>query len=237
LISLSSASGTLQSFTYSKAPAGNILTETDSPSSSGSPATYTYDPLGRVATLTPGSGTALGYGFDASGNLTTLPNGANGTYDDAGELTAATLSGTTTNYSYNSDGQRVTSTQGSATLASAAWNGAAQLTSYQDSAANMTAASYDGNGLRASDAASSVSQSFTWNSTTSVPQLLMDSSNAYIYADSGTPIEQVSLATGTVTYLMTDSLGSVRGIVNTAGSAVSTAAYDAWGNPETSVAG
>ena len=31
------------------------------------------------------------YGFDASGNLTTLPAGAAGTYDSAGELTSAAL--------------------------------------------------------------------------------------------------------------------------------------------------
>jgi RHS repeat-associated protein len=63
--------------------------------------------------------------------------------------------------------------------------------------------------------------------------MIMDSSNAYIYATSLAPAEQVNLATGTVTYLLTDSLGSVRGTVNSSGSLTGTTSYDAWGNPET----
>ena len=47
------------------------------------------------------------YGFDADSNLTTLPDGAAATYDKASELTSSTLSGTTTNYAYNTDGQRL----------------------------------------------------------------------------------------------------------------------------------
>jgi RHS repeat-associated protein len=61
----------------------------------------------------------------------------------------------------------------------------------------------------------------------------MDSASAYIYAGSGTPAEQVSLAAGTVSYLDTDSLGSVRGIVSAAGALTATTSYDAWGNPQT----
>jgi hypothetical protein len=41
--------------------------------------------------------------------------------------------------------------------------------------------------------------------------------NAYIYDDSGTPAERVDFATGAVTYLVTDSLGSVRGTVDPTG--------------------
>jgi YD repeat-containing protein len=129
-ITLQNSSSTLQSFTYSDAPDGEILSETDVPSSPNSSASYSYDPQGRVTSMTPGSGSALNYGFDAGGNLTTLPTGATGTYDHAGELTSAALSGTTTTYTYNPDGERLTANQGSATIASAAWNGAGQLTSY-----------------------------------------------------------------------------------------------------------
>jgi YD repeat-containing protein len=62
--------------------------------------------------MTPGSGSTLNYGFDASGNLTTLPPGATGTYDHAGELTSSVLSGTTTSYTYNADGERLSAKQG-----------------------------------------------------------------------------------------------------------------------------
>jgi RHS repeat-associated protein len=63
----------------------------------------------------------------------------------------------------------------------------------------------------------------------------MDSDNAYIYATGNTPVEQVDLSTGTVSYLVADMLGSVRGIIDSSdGTLTASAEYDAWGNPETS---
>jgi hypothetical protein len=58
--------------------------------------------------------------------------------------------------------------------------------------------------------------------------------NAYIYTAGTAPAEQVSLATGAVTYLNTDSLGSVRGIISSSGALTATTSYDAWGNPQAS---
>ena len=85
---------TLQEFAYSDAPSGAIATETDTPSSDLSPADYTYDAQSQVIGDTTGTSAADTYAEDASGNLTTLPNGASGTYDDASELTSLTGSGT-----------------------------------------------------------------------------------------------------------------------------------------------
>lgn len=93
-IALEDSSGTtLQSFAYTDAPDGLILADTDTPLSANSPASYTYDPQGRLASMTPGSGSALSYSFDPSGDLTTLATGAAGQYNSAGELTQSTLSG------------------------------------------------------------------------------------------------------------------------------------------------
>jgi RHS repeat-associated protein len=238
VISLKNSSSTLQSFTYSDSQAGTILSETDTPSSSNSPADYTYDAQGRVTSMTPGTGSAKDYGFDASGNLSTLPSGAAGNYNDAGELASSALSGTTTDYAYNADGEQLTSIQGSTTEFSGTWNGAQELATYDNSAANMTGATYNGNGVRASTTVSpsgkgTVTQGFVWNLIPSVPELLMDGSNAYISDGGLAPTEQVSLATGTITYLITDSLGSVRGAANSSGLLIGTASYDAWGNPLT----
>jgi RHS repeat-associated protein len=237
-ITLKNSTSTLQSFTYSDAPASDILSETDTPAGSLSPATYTYDPQGRVTSMTPGTGSTNNYGFDASSNLTTLPTGTTGTYDHAGELTSSTLPGTTTSYTYNPDGQQLTAQQGSITIASATWNGAEQVTTYNNSAANMTAATYDGNGVRASSTTtpagkSAITQGYVWNTQWQTPRLLMDGANAYVYTTGVAPAEQISLATGTITYLVTDLLGSVRGAVSSTGALTGTTAYDAWGNPET----
>ena len=184
--------------------------------------------------MTPGTGSQLNYSFDASGNLTTLLGGVAGTYDHASELTSAASSPNTTNYTYNPDGERLTATQSGTTLAAGTWNGAEQLTSYANSTANMSAASYDGDGRRASSTTtpaggSAATQGYVWNSVPEVPQMIMDSANAYIYGPSGTPAEQVNLSTGAVTYLIADALGSVRGTVNNSGALTGTTSYDAWG--------
>lgn len=118
-------------------------------------------------------------------------------------------------------------------VAGAAWNGTGQLTAYSDAAANMTAATYNGNGERATFTTSAVTQGFVWNTVSQIPQVIMDSDNAYIYCSGPAPAEQVNLSTGTITYLVTDSLGSVRGTVNSSGTLIGTTSYDAWGNPET----
>jgi RHS repeat-associated protein len=237
-IALKNSSSTLQSFSYSDSPVGTILSETDTPSSSESPADYNYDAQGRLTSMTPGTGTAKDYSYDASGNLTTLPSGAAGDYNDAEELTSSTLSGTSTSYTYNADGEQLGATQGSTTLSSATWNGAQELATYTDGAADMTAATYDGDGLRSSTTATpadapAATQNFVWNTVPQVPQLLMDGTNAYIYDGGQAPAEQVNLSTGGITYLVTDSLGSVRGTVNSSGALTGTIGYDAWGNPQT----
>jgi YD repeat-containing protein len=103
---------------------------------------------GRTSGTQHATGSPAAYAFDASGNLTALPSGATGTYDHAGELITAVGSATTT-YAYDAAGRRLTGTQGS-TVVTGTWNGAGQLTSYNDATANMSAASYDGTGHRAS---------------------------------------------------------------------------------------
>jgi RHS repeat-associated protein len=97
----------------------------------------------------------------------------------------------------------------------------------------MTAATYDGDGLRATATYGASTEDFVWNDVNPLPQVLMDSGNAYIYTGSVAPAEQVNLASGSVTYLVTDSLGSVRGVTNSSGALTATTGYDAWGNPET----
>src|SRR5581483_3285293 len=230
---------TLQEFAYSDNPSGAVSEETDTPSSSLDPAEYTYDAQNRVTGMTLGSSSSHSYDFDASGNLTTLPNATSATsYDNASELTSATLSAVTTNYTYDDDGNRTQAAHGMTTTMNATYNGARQLTSYTNAAANMSAATYDGDGLRATatttpTGGSSNTQAFTWDPTGSVPHLLMDSDNAYIYGPGNTPLEQIDLSSGTSNYLVADLLGSVRGIVSNTGSLTASTSYDAWGNPQT----
>lgn len=229
---------TLQEFAYLDEPSGAILKETDTPSSAIEPAIYTYDAQSRVTQMAPGSNPSLNYTEDASGNLTTLPTGASGTYDNASELTSSVLSGTTTNYTYDANGNQTGASVGGTATVSGVYNGANELTSYTNPAANMTSATYAGNGLRASATTtpagdSSTSANFIWNTTKTVPQLLMDGTYAYIYGPGSTPLAEVNLSTGTLHYLVADGLGSVRGVVTSSGSLTASTSYDAWGSPET----
>jgi RHS repeat-associated protein len=234
-ITLASSSSTLLQFAYSDVPSGAINSETDTPTWTGSPAAYTYDAQSRITQMTSGSSSALDYGFDASGDLTTLPTGATGTYDNAGELTSSTSSGVATTYTYDADGERTQATQGGSVIVSAAYNGAQALTSYSDAFANMSAAAYDGDGLRqratiTPSGGSAATQDFTWGTNGGTPHLLLDSTNAYIYDSGNTPVEQFDLNSGVAHYLATDALGSVRGVVDATGSLVASTEYDAWGN-------
>ncbi|MGC2169273.1 MAG: DUF6531 domain-containing protein [Acidimicrobiales bacterium] len=229
-------SSTLQEFAYSDAPDGGIVAETDTPSSSLSPADYTYDNQGRVTSDTPGTGSENSYSEDASDNLTTLPTGASGTYDDASELTSSVLSGTTTNYTYDASGNRTAESTGA--TVSATYNGVGELTSYDNASADLSSATYNALGLRTSETStpsggSASTQNFVWDTDTSVPVLLEDSTYAYIYGPSGTPFEQVKMSSGTVKYLVSDALGSVRGVVSSTGSLSSSTSYTARGAPET----
>lgn len=229
---------TLQEFAYSDAPSGAILSETDTPSSSLSPADYTYDAQSRVTQMTPGTGDPNSYVEDDSSNLTMLPTGASGTYDYGSELTSSTLSDTTTDYTYDASGNRTEEAVGDSETVSATYNGASELTSYDNAAADTSSATYDGDGLRTSATStptggSESTQSFVWDTATDVPELLMDSNNAYIYGPGSTPFEQVNLSTGSIQYLNSDALGSVRGVISSAGSLTASTSYDAWGNPET----
>ena len=103
----------------------------------------------------------------------------------------------------------------------------------------MSAATYNGDGLRTSSittpaGGSAITESYLWDTSGSLPHLVMDSQNAYIYGPGNAPIEQVKLSDGTITYLVADRLGSVRGTVNASGALTNSTSYDAWGNPQSS---
>ncbi len=159
LIKLANSSTTLQQFSYSDVPSGAIGSETDTPSSSVSPAAYTYDAQNRVTQLTPGSESAHTYAFDASGNATTLPNGATGTYDYASELTAGAMSGgPSAAYTYDAAGNRTAS---ATTLP--AYSGATASTGYSYNGAGELTQETDGRAPATDDAGTTFSPTVTLN--------------------------------------------------------------------------
>ena len=245
------SSGWLAGFAYSDAPTGQLAAESDSPS--GCSPSYGYSASGQVLADSPttSSCAAESYSYDASGNLTELPASPAGpaslaTYNFAGELcwsapdaTAGSTCQTTapsdaTSYSYAPDGALAGSTGPTAASdLTAQYDGKGQLVQAENTSATMSAAIYDGNGLRTSDTVGGSAQQFTWDAVSPLPHLLLDGSAAFIYGTGNAPLCQVALSTGAASYLLTDALGSVRAVVSSTGAVVAETSYDAWGNPST----
>ncbi len=184
--------------------------------------------------------------YNTSGYSCTNPNSSVTTtlgYNSNDQVTSQTpaASGTPTSYSYNSMGERIGSTTGTAST-SYQWNLASNMCWYSATASNSSCASpptgattysYNGDGLRMSETVGTTTSNFVWNSNTSTPQIIEDSTNAYIYGPSnfggGTaPLEQISLSSGTASYLVTNLVG-VGGVTSTTGSIIATKSYSAYG--------
>ena len=122
---------------------------------------------------------------------------------------------------------------------SASYNGAQELTSYNDTAADMKIACYDGDGLRQALSTTSTDRlrhphkHLHLGRSGSLPRLLMDSTNAYIYGPGDTPSSRsTSSPAPPVSHRATCSAPSA---ASSAVRRILTAhtSYDAWGNPET----
>ena len=94
-------------------------------------------------------------------------------------------------------------------------------------AATTATYAYNGDGLRMAKTIASSAEQYTWDTTTAVPQILVDGTTNYIYGPDGHLLEQITSA-GTAAYIVTDAVGSVRAIFNSGGT--STYAYDSYGN-------
>ena len=123
-----------------------------------------------------------------------LPTGASGTYDDAGELQSSVLSGTTMGYTYNADGEQLTSVQGTTT----AFGGDLERRRAAGHLQQLRR-EHDRSHLRRERAAglhhhhphragSTVTQGYVWNAQPRQHRkLLMDGANAYVYTTGTAP--------------------------------------------------
>jgi RHS repeat-associated protein len=222
---------TLVSFSYSRDNYGDLSSETDTGTPGAGTTSYTYTSLHQVSAAGSAS-----YGYDAANDLTTSPAGTTQAFDPAGELcwsgsgSAACTSppsGTTT-YTYSADGNRTATTPSSGPSTSYSWDQANNLTGATTGSTSASYA-YDGNGLRQSKTVGGTTTHYSWDVDGSLPLLLSDGTNSYIYGLGGTPVEQVS-SSGAPTYLLADQLGSTRALTGSAGSLTATFTYDAWGN-------
>ena len=169
-VRLSQGGSTQAEYSYTAAPSGAMLSESDAGASSSTACNSaavtfcnTYNPQGLLSTWSPAGGSLVTYNPDPDGNLRTLPSGGLATYDFADQIKAQygsstlgcagqqSISSVSLVYCHDADGN-VTSQQssGGATVL-ATWNGAHEVTSYSDSSADMSSAVYNGDGYRVSE--------------------------------------------------------------------------------------
>ena len=102
------------------------------------------------------------------------------------------------------------------------------------SAGGSATYTYAGDGLRASSSGASGTYGFAWDSlTASLPLLLSDGGNDYVYGPNDKVIEQSPVGSDAPTFLSQDRLGSTRLITDQSGNVVATASYDPYGNMTT----
>jgi RHS repeat-associated protein len=127
-------------------------------------------------------------------------------------------------YGYDSNGDRRTVTLPGGPTTTLAYDQARRLVGYGSTATYE----YNGEGLRMSKAVSGSTSQFSWDVSGESPLILDDGANRYVYGSGGRPVEQVS-ASGIVTYLHQDQLGSTRAATDSSGATVATFTYDAFG--------
>jgi RHS repeat-associated protein len=185
---------------------------------------YNYDKNRRLTN----AGTSA-YEYDAADNATLMPGSTN-TYDAANELEK----GTGVTYSYDELGSRTKRTPGFGQATTYGYDQAGNMTSITRPKEGETQAiedsyTYDGSGLRASQTIGASTSYLTWNTTESLPVILNDGVNSYLYGPDAQPIEQVNSA-GTVLYLHHDQQGSTRLLTSSSGVKEASVTYDAYGN-------
>ena len=218
-VTATTATATLATFNYTRNDNGNLTTATTAGISQPAES-YGYTTRDQLATIN-----TSGYSYDPTGNPTTLATGATLAYDAANQTTQFTLGGTTTPITNDNQGNRLTGPTPGGATAAYTWNQANRLT-----ASNGTTFTYDTNGLRASRTpASGPAQTYTWDTTQTVPLMLADGTINYIYDTAGNPVEHID-ATGAVHYYQHDQYGSTRLLTDSTGAETATYTYDANGN-------
>jgi len=182
---------------------------------------YSYDALSQVTSDSVGR-----FGYDSADNLTRLSDGISQAFDAASEVVSATGGGArpgTTTYTYDAQGNRTGMASAGGRAITLTYDQAGRLTGYGTRARY----SYDGDGLRAAKTVDGAKTAFTWDEVGSVPMLMADGADLYVYGPGGLPLEKITDTTPV--YLLHDQQGSTRLLVSAAGLPVGAYAYDTYG--------
>ena len=200
LTSVTDAMGNTTSYTYDEA--GNLTKVTDP---LGNETTYAYDGYGRYLSQTNALGQTASVTYNADGQIASSTdfggNTIDYTYNSLGMVTAAAINGSEITYTYDSYGNALTIGDNEYT-----YNSNGQLTSKTDGAGNEVNYTYNSNYLLSSVATTGVSVSYTYDKYGRIQTVtdLEGNVTTYTYDDVGN-LETVTYPNGVVTTYGYDS--------------------------------
>jgi RHS repeat-associated protein len=218
---------TLASLVYTRDADGQVKAITSKGLPGEEKPAYEYDADNRLS-----KGASLAYEYDLADNPTKTGAITN-TFDGANELKTAT--GVT--YSYDELGERSKRTPTSGAATTYGYDQAQDLISIERPKEGKVAAitdsyAYDGGGLRASQTISGTTTFLAWDTSQSLPLLLNDGANSFIYGPGGLPVEQINNTTEKVQYLHHDQQGSTRLLTGSTGTVEGAYTYGPYGATE-----
>jgi RHS repeat-associated protein len=215
----------LTSLSYSRDQVGQIEDEAQVGLPGPAELGYGYDKNGRLISAGEAS-----FEYDLADNLTS-GLGSTNSYDAASQLEA----GTGVSYSFDQLGQRTESDPESGPATTYGYDQAGLLVAVDRPSEGETPAidqslAYDGAGLLASKTSGATTSQLTWDVGSTLPLLLDDAENSYVYGPEGLAIEQISTEESP-SYLHQDQLGSTRAITDAGGEVTGTFSYGPFGSP------
>ncbi len=213
----------LAQINYARDNDGQVKANTEKGLPSEEAHSYTYDENNRLIK----AGGAHEWEYDDANNPTKI-----GTHSYA--YNAADELETRSSYTYNEEGALTKTTPTKAAATTYGYDQAGNLTSVSRPEEGGTKGisdtyTYDGNGLRASQASSEGTKYMAWDMAEETPQVLSDGQNSYIYGPNGLPIEQIN-SEGKALYLHHDQQGSTRLLTGSTGIVEGAMTYDPYGN-------
>ena len=213
----------LAQINYTRDDDGQVTANTEKGLPNEEKHTYTYDENNRLVK----AGGAHEWEYDDANNPTKIGTRSYA-YNAADELE------TRSSYTYNEEGALTKTTPTKAAATTYGYDQAGNLTSVSRPEEGGTKGisdtyTYDGNGLRASQANSEGTKYMAWDVAERIPQILSDGQNSYIYGPNGIPIEQIN-SEGKALYLHHDQQGSTRLLTGSTGIVEGAMTYDPYGN-------
>ena len=191
---------------------------------------YSYSAVQRLeSTLDNLSQTTKFYSHDSSSNLISGPSSQN-SFTANGKLLESLQDNDTRYYTTDARGNRVAEIVGT-DVTSYGWTLDNKLSSVTlpGSIVPDVEYGYSASGLLSQRSESSTTKTFFWDESTSIPTLIEDGENLYVYGIESNPSIQIDESTDEITYLHGDERGSIIAATDDVGELLWTRAYDEYG--------